>query len=169
MIFCAIHHIFVEGQDFFFDGFKRLGTFQDGLEVIDEVDLASRVDGDLIARRDAETRVVVRAEVHDTFAGGRISLLVDCAGNGQLLADACGEIAGILELRGVDIESRRLGTRGDVGACSGRNTVLDVGTSQGIRMEGLDVENDGNNVEVKPEASEEVGSLRDILVNVGVN
>ena len=36
MIFCAIYHIIVEGNNFSFDGFKRLDTFWDSLKVIDE-------------------------------------------------------------------------------------------------------------------------------------
>lgn len=135
------------------DGFPVL------LEVIDEVDLASGVDGNLIARRDAETRIVVRAEVHDALASGRISLLVDRARNGQLLSDAGCQVAGILELCGVDIESGRLGTRGDVGTGGGRNTVLDVGTSDGIGVERLDVEDDGDDVEIEPETGAQIGSL----------
>ena len=120
------------------------------LEVIEQVNLASGVDGDLIARRDAETRIVVRAEVHDAFACGRISLFVNRARNGELLADPSCQIAGILELRGVDIERGRLGTRGDVGAGGGRNTVLDVGTRDRIGVERLDVEDDGDDVELEP-------------------
>lgn len=37
--------------------------------------------------------------------------------------------------------------------------MLDVGTGDGIGVEGFDVEDDGNNVQVKPEAGAEIGSL----------
>lgn len=53
------------------------------------MDLASLVDGDLVAGTDAQTGVVVWTIVHETFASGRIGLLIECAGNRQLSGDTC--------------------------------------------------------------------------------
>ena len=65
-------------------------------------------------------------------------------------------------MRSFDIHRRRLGTRRDIRAGSGRDTVLGVDTGRGIGVEGLDVEDDGYNIQIKPETSAQVGSLSTI-------
>lgn len=69
------------------------GTWPDGfavyVEIIDEMDLASLVDGDLVAGTDAETGVVVGTIVHETFTNGRVALLVEGAGNRQPGGNTC--------------------------------------------------------------------------------
>ena len=64
-----------------------------------------------------------------------------------------------MELVGINVNGRRLGTRRDIGASGGGDTVLDVGTGDRVRVEGLDVEYNGDDVEVEPEAGAQVRSL----------
>lgn len=72
------------------------GTRTDGLavdiKIIDKMDLATLIDGDLIAGTDAETGVVVGAVVHETFARSGVGLLVEGAGNRQLGTYTCLEV-----------------------------------------------------------------------------
>ena len=72
------------------------GAWSDGLaklvEVIDQMNLARLVDGDLVAGPDAQTGVVVGTIVHETFASSRISLLIKRAWNRQPGIDACLDI-----------------------------------------------------------------------------
>lgn len=72
------------------------GTLSDRLaeniKIINEMNLASLINGDLVAGTDAQTGVVVRTIVHETFAGGRVGLFIERAGNGQLCSDTCLEV-----------------------------------------------------------------------------
>jgi hypothetical protein len=69
------------------DGVPRLWThrFSVFVEVIEEVDFASGIDGDLIARADRQTRVVVGTEIHETFTSCGIGLLVEGLGDGDAI------------------------------------------------------------------------------------
>jgi len=49
------------------------------LEIIDKVNLASLINGDLVSGTDAQTGVVIRTIVHETFASGGIGLLIERA------------------------------------------------------------------------------------------
>jgi len=60
---------------------------------------------------------------------------------------------------GLDQEGRSLCSGRNIGAGSGGDAVLDVGAGEGIGVERLDVEDDRNYVQVKPEAGAEIGSL----------
>ena len=55
------------------------------LDIIEKVNFASGINSDLVARTNAETRVVTRTVVHDTFASGRISLFINRARNRELV------------------------------------------------------------------------------------
>ena len=109
------------------------------------MNLPSCVDSDLIPGGNCKTRVISRTVVHETFTGGRISLFVDCALEGDLLSYSGLEIAGIGFIHEEKIWS--LGAGGDIGTGS-RNTVFYVWTGKGIGVERLDVENDGNDVQL---------------------
>ena len=104
----------------------------------------SSVDSDLVPGGNVQTRVVSRTVVHETFPSSRIGLFVDRALEGDLLGNSRLEISGIRRL----IHKEKiwgLCAGGEVGTGS-RNTVLQVGTGDGLGVERLDVENDWNNV-----------------------
>lgn len=135
------------------------------LEVINQMNLPSSVDGDLVAGPDAQTGVVVRAKVHETFASSRVCLFVDGARDGKLGGEAAlrrseeAWAVDVAENGVVDVNSRRLSTRGDVGTSGGGDAVLDVGPGDGVGVVRLDVEDDGHDVELEPEPGAEVGGL----------
>lgn len=60
----------------------------------------------------------------------------------------------------VDIDGGRLGSRRDVRTSCGGDTMLDIGTGDGVSVERLDIEDDGNDVKVEPEPRAQVGSLQ---------
>lgn len=62
-------------------------SFAELVQIIEQMDLAGCIYCNLVAARDTETRVVSGAEVHDALACCRISLFIDGAWNGKLLAD----------------------------------------------------------------------------------
>ena len=109
------------------------------------MDLPSGVDGDLVPRSDGQTRVISRTVVHETFSSRRIGLFVDCTLERNFLGDPRLEVAGVRLVHEKDIW--RLGAGGDIGTGS-RNAVFDVWTGKGIGVERLDVENDGNDVQL---------------------
>ena len=131
------------------------------VDVVDEVDLSARIDCDLVARPNRQARVVARTEVHDALARRRISLLIDRARDGQFVLGRSSRQVRLTggELGRVDIDSWRLRTRRHIGASGGRDTVLDVRAGYGIGVERLDIENDGNDVEIEPEAGAQVRGL----------
>lgn len=148
------------------DGFP--GAAADGvpvrIKVINKVDLASSVNSDLVAGANAQTRAVVRAKVHETFASRRISLLINGTWDGKLGREAlrCREkvrIGDTAEDRLVDVDGRGLSSRGNVRTSRGRDTVLDVGPRNGVGVVRLDVEHDGDDVKLEPEPGAEVGCL----------
>ncbi len=110
------------------------------------MDLAARINHDLIAGSDAQTRVVVGAKVHHTLARGRVRLFIESAGDGETTSNARLNARHRLDVRRVDIHCRGLRARGDIGTCRGRDAVLDVGARDRIRLEWLDVEYDGDNI-----------------------
>ena len=59
----------------------------------------------------------------------------------------------------VDEDRRGFGTRRDIGPCGGRDAMLDAWTNDGIGVERLDVEDDGDDVEIEPETSAQVRGL----------
>jgi len=136
------------------------GTLPNGLsvflEIVNEVDLSSSIDSDLIPGSDGQTRVVSRTIVHETFSSSGISLFVDCALERNLLGDSGLEVAGIRFVHEKKIW--RVSTRGDVGTSS-RNTVLHVGTGARFGVEGFDIEDDWNDVQFQPETGAKVGCL----------
>ena len=109
------------------------GALVDGLavlvEVVDEVDLASCVDRNLVARADAQARVVVGSEVHDALPCSGIGLFVNRARNRQLRLRISGELGAVLQLVRVIVDRRGLRARGNVGSGGGGDAVLDVRTS----------------------------------------
>ena len=123
------------------------------------MDLPSSIDSNLVPGGDGQTRVVSGPVVHETFASSRVSLFIDCALEGNLLGDSGSEIAGIAGF--VHEKKRRLGPRGYIGT-GGRNTVLQVGTGDRFGVEGFDVEDDGNDVQLEPEARAKVRCLANI-------
>lgn len=123
------------------------------------MDLASLVDGDLVAGTDAETGVVVGAIVHETLASGRIGLLIERARDRQLGSDTCVEVVVIQERRSIDVDGGGLCAGRNVRTSGGGDAVLDVGASEGVCVERLDVEDDGNDVKPEPQASAKVGGL----------
>lgn len=127
------------------------------VDIIDKMDLSSSVDGDLIPGTDAETRVVTRAEVHDTLASSRVGLFVKGAGDRKFAPNIGSQTSDGLQVLRVDQDSGSFSARGNVGAGGGRDPVLDVGAGSGIGVEGLDVEGDRDNVHVKPEPRTKVG------------
>lgn len=143
------------------------GTLSDGLaeyvEIIDEMNLASLIDGDLVAGADAQTGVVVGAIVHETFACGRVCLFIEGAGNRELGGDTCMEVVMIYEMGSIDIDGGGLRARRDVRTGGGGDAVLDVGASEGIGVERFDVEYDGNDVKFEPQASAKVWGLMGMI------
>lgn len=134
------------------------------IEVINEVDFASGVNGNLVARANAQSRIVVRTKVHETFAGRRISLFIDCAGDWKLRRESLRHrekvgIGDVAENGVVDIDSRCLCSRGDIGAGGGRDSVLDVRPRHRVSVVRLDVEHDGHNIQLKPEPGTKVRRL----------
>ena len=128
-------------------------------EIINEMDLASLVDGDLVARTDAQTGVVAGTIIHETFASGRVGLLIERAGNRQLLSDTCLDVVLIEERGSIDIDGGGLCSRRNIGTSGGGDTVLDVGASEGVSVERLDVEDDGNDVKLEPQTSAQIRGL----------
>ena len=123
------------------------------------MDFATSVDCYLIARRDTETRVVTGTKVHDTFACRGIGLFINRAWNRELLANAGRQLCAILELGSINVDGGGLGTRWDIGTSGGGDAVLDVGTSDRVSVERLDVEDDGDNIEVEPKMGAQVRGL----------
>ena len=111
------------------------------VDVVDKVDLATGVDCDLVAGADGQTRVVARAEVHDTLARSRVGLLINRAGNGELvLRRARVERLTSGELGRVIVDRGSLRTRRYVRASRGGDTVPDVRTCDRVGVVRLDVE-----------------------------
>ena len=119
------------------------------------MDLPSSIYSDLVPSGNGQTGVVTRAVVHETFASSRISLFVDCALERNLLGDSGLEISGI---GFVNEKKWRLCARGDIGTSS-RKTVLQVGAGDRFGVESLDVEDDGNDVQLQPETGAKVRCL----------
>lgn len=118
------------------------------LQVVQKMDLASRIHGDLVPRPNRETGVVVRSEVHDTLARRGISLFVKRARERDLSTRrySLREIAGG-ELpcdRGRDVDRRRLCSRSELGVdhapSRGAKAMLDVRASKRFGMVRLNVE-----------------------------
>ena len=100
------------------------------IEIIDEMDLSSLVDGNLVAGTDAQTGVVARTVIHETFASGRVGLLIERAGNRQPGGDACLEVVLIQKRGSIDVDSGGVCPRRNIGTSGGRDAVLDVGASE---------------------------------------
>lgn len=96
------------------------------VEVVEEVNLASGVDCDLVARTDAQARIVVRAEIHDALSCSGIGLLIDRARNRQFRLSIGGELGAVLQLVRVIVDCWGFCARRHIGAGSGRDAVLDV-------------------------------------------
>lgn len=88
-------------------------------KIIDEMDLAARINHDLIAGSDAQTRVVVGAKVHHALARGRVRLFIESAGNWETTSNARLDARHRVDVRRVDIHCRGLSARGDIGTCRG--------------------------------------------------
>jgi len=129
------------------------------VQVVDQVDLSTSIDSDLVAGTNGQTRVVARPEVHKALAGGRVSLFVEGARDGELGVNGRLEASHRTEVGGLDEDGGGLGARGNIGAGGGGDTVLDVGARHRVGVEGLDVEHNGNNVHVKPEPRADIGRL----------
>lgn len=129
------------------------------IKIIDEVDLPTGIDGNLVTRTNAQTWIVTGAKVHDAFTSSGIGLLVTSTGDRKSGCGACRELCSVLYLASINVESGRIGTRWNVRAGSGGNTVLDVGTRDRVGVEGLDVEHNGNDVQIEPESSAEIRRL----------
>ena len=112
------------------------------------MDLASGVDCDLVARADGEAGVVVRPVVHDGLARRGVGLLIERARDGELARGASAEV--VAQMGGLHVDRGGLRTGRDVRARRGRDAVLDVGTRERVRVERLDVEYDGDNVQIEP-------------------
>lgn len=128
------------------------------------MNLPSGVDSDLVPGGNSETRVVPGAVVHETFAGSRIGLLVDCALQGDLLGHSGLEIPSVGFVN--EEEIRGFGARSDVGTGS-RKTVLQIGASDRFRVKRLDVEDDGDDVQLEPETGAKVGCLVNFQLKFG--
>ena len=120
------------------------------------MNLPSSIDSDLIPGGNGQARVVSRTVVHETFSSSRISLFVDCALEGNLLGYSRLEIAGVRLVHKKKIWG--VCARSDIGTGS-RKTVLQVGTGTRFGMERLDVEDDGDNVQLEPETGAKVRCL----------
>lgn len=136
------------------------------LQVINKMDFSSGVNSNLVARANAQTWAIVGTKIHETFAGRRISLFIDGPGDGKLGGDTLWHrekvcIGNVAEDGLVDIDGRGLGSGWNVGASRGRDAVLNVGPCNGVGMVRLDVEDDRDNIELKPEPSTKVGCLVD--------
>jgi hypothetical protein len=129
------------------------------VDIIDQVDLASSVDGDLIPWADTETRVVARTEVHDALASSRVGLFVKSAGDGKFASNIGSQTGDVLQVLRVHQHSGRLSARRNVRASGRRDPVLDVGSGRRIGVEGLDIEGDGDNVHVQPKPRAKVWRL----------
>lgn len=118
----------------------------------------SSIDSNLVPGGNGQTRVVSRTVVHETFTSGRIGLFVDCALEGDLLGYSGLEVASVRLIHEKKIWG--LCARSDIGTGS-RNAVLQVGTSKRFGVERLDVEDDGNDVQLEPETGAKVRCLVD--------
>jgi len=120
------------------------------------VNLSSSIDSDLIPGGNVQTRVVSRTVVHETFAGSRISLFVNCALEGNFLGYSGLEIAGVRSVH----KKKFWGScaRSDNGTGS-RKTMLQVWTGKRFSVEWLDVEDDGNDVQLEPKTGAKVRCL----------
>lgn len=116
------------------------------------MNFSGSVNGDLVAGANAETRVVSGAKVHDTFTRGRVGLLVQRAVDGEPIGDARWECAARTDVGGLDIHGGGLRAGGHIRSCGGGDAVLDVGAGDRVGVEGLDVEDDRDDVHVEPEA-----------------
>lgn len=91
------------------------------------MDLAARVDHDLITGPNGQTRIVVGAKVHHTLTRGRVRLFVKSARNGETTGNASLDARDVLDVRRVNIHGRSLCAGGNIGTCRGRDAVFNVG------------------------------------------
>ena len=123
------------------------------------MNLSPGVDSNLVTGSDGQTRVVSGTVVHETFAGRRISLLVNCALERNLLGNSGLEIPSIrLFINKKNVW--RLRARGNIGTGS-RKAMLYVGAGEGFRVERLDVKDNRDDVQFQPEAGAKIGCLED--------
>lgn len=121
------------------------------IDVVNEVNLASSIDSDLVAGADRQTRIVARTEVHDALACSRVRLFIGVTGDGKLVLRrvrvqslTSGKLCRIV------VNRRGLCARGNVRAGGGRDTVPDVRACYRVGVVWLDVEHNGNDVHVEP-------------------
>lgn len=65
------------------------------------------------------------------------------------------------ELTCIYVNRGGLGARGDIGPSGGRNAMLDVGLGERVGVKRLDVEHDGDDVQVHPQLGTQVRALCD--------
>ena len=130
------------------------------IQIIEEMDLPSGIDGNLIAGADRKTRVVIGAIIHQAFADGGVRLLVQGARNGESTSATVGNthFSG-LDVRCFNKYSGRLRPRRHIASCRRRDAVLDIGPRNRVRLPLLDVEDDRHNVQVQSKTSREVRRL----------
>ena len=76
------------------------------VKVVNEVNLASGVDRDLVARTDAQAWVVVWTEIHDALPCSGIGLLIDRTRDRQLRLSIGGKLGVVLQLVRVVVNRR---------------------------------------------------------------
>lgn len=126
------------------------------------MNLASSIDGDLVTGANRETRVVVGPVVHKALASSRVSLLIKRAQDGELaghadLEETRGRLSCAGGLRRSFLARSELGV--DHAVRDGTDTMLDVGPRKRLGVLGLDVEDNGHNVHLKPETGAQIRRL----------
>lgn len=129
------------------------------------MNLPSSIDSDLVPGGNGQTRVVSRTVVHETFSSSRIGLFIDCALERNLLGYSGLEIAGVRFVHEKKIWG--ISARSDIGTAGGK-TVFQVGTCERFGVERLDIEDDGNDVQLEPETSAKVRCLANVQLEARI-
>lgn len=141
------------------------GTFTNRLavhvEIVDEMNLPSSIHRDLVAGTDGQAWVIARAIIQDSFARSGVRLLVNCTLHRKLLLNTTRrkKFLSLPKDGGIDIESRGLSARGRKRASGRSDTMLDSGASGRVRVIRFDIEHDGDDIELQPQASTEIRGL----------
>ena len=125
------------------------------------MNLPSSIDTNLVAGADGQAWIIARTIIQDSLARSGVRLLVDCTTDRKFLVNTTrGKQSLSLSKDGViDIDGRGFSTRGRKRTRGRPDTVLDSSASGRVRMIRFDIEHDGDDIELQPQASTEIRGL----------